>query len=174
MPTVPGLKQTGESCLIHSPQIRGNSSQVDGSLQLGITGEVSGQDRLLVKVTHLLGNPLKEPKQSRFSIGDDCLDLEALTFNLFPDQTIFPNAFCLNEPIGDHRFAPGILRDQDSEFVSVSSEESGIKNQRDTPRLSAYKNGFVGMNFPLDTGSGSLIFSGEFLEGGTVVEVLLE
>ena len=174
MSFMPGLKQAGKSLLIHSPQIRSDSSQVNRGLQLRITGKVSGQDGLLMEMTHLLRNSLKDPEQSRFSIGHDRLDYKAEIFNLLFYQTVFKCALSLNKTIGDHRLAPGIFRNQDPEFISALPEERGIENQGNTSRISTGNQRFIGMNFPLNPGSGSLIFSREFLESAAVVEVLLE
>ena len=174
MAIVPGLKQTEKPFLIHSSQIGSDPSQVNRGLQFRIAGEVSGQDGLLMEVAHLLMDPLKEPEQSRLSVRYDRLNLKAKIFDLFPDQTVFMYAFGLNEPIGNHRLAPGIFRNQDSEFISAFAEERGIENQGDIPWFFINNRGLIGMNFPLNPDSGSLIFSREFLESAAVVEILFE
>jgi len=71
MSVVPGTQQTGESSFVHSPQIGGDSFQIDGGFLLGIAGEIPGQNGLLMEVAHLLRNIPKEPEESRFPVGDD-------------------------------------------------------------------------------------------------------
>uniref|UniRef100_UPI0025E48627 hypothetical protein n=1 Tax=Nitratifractor sp. TaxID=2268144 RepID=UPI0025E48627 len=87
---------------------------------------------------------------------------------------VFTYAFGLNEPIGDHRFAPEIFRNQNPEFISALTEERSIENQSDIPWLFMNNRGCIGMNLPLNPDSGSLIFSREFLKSAAVVEVLFE
>ena len=103
MSVVPGTQQTGESALVHSPQIGGDSLQIDGSSLLGIAGEISRQDGLLMEVAHLLWNIPEEPEESRFPVGDDGWNFDPFGLDLPSQEAVLLFGFPANESIPQNR-----------------------------------------------------------------------
>ena len=174
MPVVPGTQQTGESSFVHSPQIGGDSLQIDGGSLLGIAGEIPGQDGLLMEMTHLLRNIPEDPEESRFSVGGDGLNFDASGFDRPSQKAVLLLGFSLNEPIPQNPLGVCVFGYKDSELLRPFPEEGGVDDDSCTRNRWFTMFRFVGVDLSLNPRSGASIFFGKFLEGGAVVEILFE
>ena len=171
---MPGLKHTLKAPLGYSSKITHNPFEINGSLHSGIFGEFACDNFVHMKVAHLHRYVFKEFHNAGLSIKDNRLKNKAFFLELFQKIAIHLFGFRGDEIVGDWLFILHIFGYKQSKFVSPPSKPGGINDSGNLSGRSRRNPWRITVNALLYPCTGPVIFYGEFLEGITMIDIVLK